>query len=394
MFPEKLARTICCLFFYLPAFCQAKQAHTDLAYTVVAYRKGAAIEYLNGNKTYKLLYPAQLNYHKAKENKSCWEDLNLIMDAKKARDGGVADKTFEIVTNGLLLNEQYEDIEMPMAGNAAEKGWVRKIYFSFPLKIVARDAADSIEKEMLLCDASQELPGIFHAEMLEGNKKEGERSIVPFSSKEKMQAAYDANKAAILKRCERNQALKFCPQIERAIYAAYDFNRFERTQLWTFSIRRNEQTNYAGLFKFSEKLKICLAEMQDEAIQDSIIDIIAFAHQFYKKQLEKKDVLPDDIVKLSLYNGAMAALVSGNLQDADAWYAEFCHRYTGQGYAPTMLEINFKNLFDVFAPYYQLKQSAALQVIMHMEPGAAHNGLAATPASNENTGTAAAAGKK
>jgi hypothetical protein len=346
--------------FKLNSFSQVIHEHITDDYSVVRYKVGGAIQRLSKENTYKIIFPLKMTYNNETETKVRWDYTTLNMDAKKIKDGTASDKTFEIVSGGLVPTMKFEDIQWPMPTNPSASGFVRKVYFKFPLKVIVKNAAGATEKELVIADTSFEAYALFHGGMLTEDIRTlaSGRPILPYLTPADLDKAYTANKAAIEKKLETNEIYNASATIARAIYAGYDYNNFQKTALYYFSIKKSSKDAYPKIVENIEKFGLAIKDYADTTKQASALETLNGNYTFFKDQLNNRSAFAPDIVKLFLYDGALAALITGNMEDANKWFSDYYINYNGLNPGISTLSVeNFVNLFPVFNSFYSIKQT-------------------------------------
>jgi hypothetical protein len=341
-------------------FSQVANEHITDDYSVVRYKVGGAVQRLSKENTYKIIFPLKMAYNNETETKNLWGYTTLNMDAKKIKDGTASDKTFEVVSSGLVPTIRFEDIQWPMPTNPSASGFVRKVYFKFPLKVIVKNVTGAIEKELIVADSSSETYAIFHAGMLAQDVRTlaSGRPIMPYLTPTDLNNAYAASKAAIEKKLEIDEIYNASITITRAIYAGYDYNNFAKAALYYYSIKKADKVNYPQIVENTEKLGFALKDYADTAKQAAAFETLKTSYAYFKEQLNNRSTFAPDIVKLFLYDGALAAVVTGNLDDANKWFSDYYANYCGRDLGMATLSVeNFVNLFPVFSAYYAIKQS-------------------------------------
>jgi len=369
MYKKKLLSIVVTMAFSLLVFAQVENTHIKSSYIIVKYKMGGAIEALTKEQTYKIVFPTELNYHKEIENTYRWDTYYMSMTAKKVKPTEQSYKTIEVVTKGLVPLGTYEDVQVPLSTDPSRKGWVRKVNYTFPIKLVMRNAANEIEKELVLTDDKEVLQGVFHADMLteDGSKRIGERDIVPFMTVEQLLKAATPNKVAIEKRLERNQVLKFYPAISKAIAAAYDLNKVSSFNMAIYQITKDELGNYPAVASMSDKFSIALKDLTDDTKKENAINTLQECNTFYKEQLAQKDKLPADIVKLCLYHEAIASLMLGDIPESNSAFSAYYTKYMRNTlFGEQTFEENYNKLYNIYAPYYSIKQATSVSVNMNV----------------------------
>ena len=353
----------------LMVFAQVENTHIKSSYVIVKYKLDAAIEALTKEQTYKVVFPTELNYHKGIENTYRWDTYYMSMTAKKVKSAEQSYKTIEVVTRGLVPLGTYEDVQVPLPTDPSRKGWVRKVDYTFPIKLVLRNAANEIEKELILTDDKEVLHGVFHADMLteDGAKRYGERPVVPFATAEQLLKAATSNKEAIEKRLERNQVPKFFPTIINAIETAYDISKTPSLNLAIYKINKNDLTAYATFGSMSEKFSAALKDLTDITKKETALSALRECNTFYKEQLAQKDKLPADIVKLCLYHEAIASLILGDIADSNTAFSAYYVKYMQNTlFGEQNFDENYNALYKKYVPYYLIKQATSVSVNINL----------------------------
>lgn len=363
----------------LGTYAQVKDEHITNDGAFVKYKLGGAVEYLSKERSYKVVAPDAAGYHNGKDNAAKWGYLGLSMDAKKAKGDNPASKTFEIRSAGLTLLAKYEDMQAPFPANPAVKGWVRKVYFSFPVKILVKDSVGKTEKELIIAADGKENSTVFHAGILPSTAPKPApaqpaapgvfgpdpaalaRQITPFAKLEDLQKAFDANKPAIENIMERTEAEKLTKAVVAAIYAGYDYNKYGKATIPFYKLKSKDAGDFAKLVATTEKFKNSLNDLEEEPKQADAMKAMQECYLDYKEQIANAAGIFPDVIKMCLTNGAMAALITGNLEDANQWYAQYYVAYKNKAnsYYESQIDNSFELLYAMYASYYLLKQNKA-----------------------------------
>jgi hypothetical protein len=336
------------LCFATAAFSQDKISASSLTFRAKA---GSAVEYLSKEKTYKVVPPSEPTPAKGEIKRFLSFNQSLGLDAKRIKGDEKVDKTFEIITDGIKSLDRYQDEPFT---DSLGSGFIRRLYFTFPLRVIVRNAAGEIERELILLDQSNELSGVFHANMLaQTTLVEGQRPVVSFKSEEQLSREYESNKQAIFKRLERNQTRLLQAKVERVVNAAYGYNKFPLGMLYCYTPEKG--SGNADLETQCNQLKVSLAQLSDKAKETEAMANLEVSYQYFKKELESKNI-PNQLL---LGNGALAAITTGHLAEANDWFSKYVVNYfDSRKNKVEDFVMLYQALFEVYAPYFEIKQSS------------------------------------
>jgi len=357
-----ISTTLLCLLF---AFSAAAQ--TEISATLVSMRAkaGSAVEHLGKEKFYKVVPPTDPAPVKGEAKRFSKFNQSLGLDAKRVKGDEKVDKSFEITTNGIENIIRFQDEPYTDSLGA---GFIRKIFFYFPVKVVVKNGAGEIEKELIVVEPNEEVFGIFHANMLaQATLVEGARPIVSFKDKGKMESEYETNKAAIIKRLERNHSEKLFRKVEKMVNAGYGENKYPSGYLYYYGLSKQSAAANAEVDNQCNQLKSAIAELSDKTKEENSFAKISTCYDFFKKQLDA-GINDQGLLQLSLANGAIAALISGHVADADAWFSKFFVSYGNSGKNKVKdFASTFETLFEIYGPYYAIKQATSNEIHLNQQ---------------------------
>ncbi len=352
---------------------QIREENITSNYSNVRYKIGGAIEKLAKEKTYKVIFTGKSSYITDAESKQFWEGIALNMDAKRITDGSTTDKTFEIETQGLIPLNKFEDIKFPLATNKSENGFIRKVYYKFPIKIIVKNNLGVKEKELILHDDNYECSVLYHANTLTDdiNKSIAERPKISFVTKDELEKSYNINKVAIEKILERNEMISLKNSAIKAIYAGYDFNSFLKQTVYYYNVKKGKKDEFLSMFENADKLGNAIKDFAEPEKEAAALETLKASYTFYKEQISNKANFTPEIVKMCLFNGALAAMESGNMEDANSWFSDYYSNYWSTNDIGRIIDdansLNFTNLYPMFNAYYSIKNSKSNNIIFGNE---------------------------
>lgn len=340
----------------------ASFAQAEISASLVSMRAkvGSAVEHLGKEKFYKVIAPTDPAPVKGEAKRFLRFNQSLGLDAKRVKGDEKVDKSFEIITDGIQNIIRFQDEPYT---DSLGTGFIRKVFFYFPVKVVVKNGAGEIEMELIVTEPNEEFFGIFHANMLaQATLIEGARPVVAYKEKAKMENDYETNKAAITKRLERNQTEKLFRKVERAVNSGYGENKFPSGYLYYYALDKQSVAANAELDNQCSQLKSAIAELSDKSKEENSLTKIGTCYDYFKKQLEA-GISDQGVLELCLGNGAIAALISGHLPDADAWFSKFLVSY-GNSRRNKVMDFadTFETLFEIYGPYYAIKQASSKEV--------------------------------
>lgn len=361
---------LCLLLFSVKTNAQIKEENVTSNFSNVRYKIGGAIEKLAKEKTYKIVSTGKSSYIPNPETKQFWEGITLNMDAKRITDGSATDKTFEIETQGLIPLNKFEDVKYPLATNKNENGFIRKVYYKFPLKIIVKNNLGVKEKELILHDDNYECSVLYHANTLteDINKSIGDRPKISFTTKDELEKSYSINKAAIEKILERNEMISLRNSAIKAIYAGYDFNSFLKQTVYYYNVKKGKKDDFLSMFENADKLGYAIKDFAEPEKEAAALETLKTSYAYYKEQIANKANFTPETVKMCLFNGALAAMESGNMEDANSWFSDYYSNYWSTNDIGRIIDdantLNFTNLYPMFNAYYSIKNSNSSNIII------------------------------
>jgi hypothetical protein len=336
------------------------QNEIETGYVSFKAKVGSAIEYLDDKKSYKVVVPEDPT-----QDKKRFGSLNqsLGLDAKRAKGNEPTDKVFSIVTSGIKEITRYED--QPHQ-DASGFGFVRKVYFNFPVKVIVSNSTGETEKEIVLIKEDTELSEVFHAGTATGATSPTFGPI-PFKSAELLNAEYQ-NQPAIAKLIEKKAIDNIVlAKLKLAINAAYGVNKYSLGFLYFYAPSKASAASVPDLAAKCNDLKTALSELNDKGKEEGALKKMNELFGYFSDNANTN--ASNSLRQLYSGNAALTALLSGNLQQAEDIFADFYSKYIQQNKVADFSGY-YEGLYGMYDPYYKFKQAAGKNIELNVRPRA------------------------
>ncbi len=326
-------------------------------------RVGSGLEYLGEDKVYKILLPDEPTLAKGKLKKFSLFSSGFGLDAKRAKGDDAFYKSFRIISSGVksIIREEDEKVTT-LAGS----GFVKRLYFNFPISIEVANPSGQVEKTFVVVSETQEISEVFHSNtMLEG-------SIVqktPFATQEIMNRQYSENREALVAKIERDAIQNtLYPKVKSVINAAYGSNKYSGGFLYIYTPSKSYTGEPADLGTQCSELKNALSELNDKEKEVTALQKIETAYGYFDKALNTGST-NSGMAQLYLGNKALAALVTGHLEEAEESFSKFYLQF-GQPSKNKASEFGdyFELLYNVYGYYHTIRQSTLPVVYFNLRP--------------------------
>jgi hypothetical protein len=323
---------------------------------------GSVIESLGEGKTYKVIPPDEVS---PVQKRFSSFNQGLGLDAKRVKGEEKSDKVFKIVTTGFADPTRFEDQPYQDLNSS---GFVRKVYFRCPMKLIVSNANGEVEKEIIVISEDDEVSEVFHAGTATGTTGSG-FSPIPFKTAELLNQEYEQKKAATLDQLEKEAiGNTLIPKIKQVVNVSYGMYKFPLGFISYYVPSKSAASSNPELLARCNELKVNLTDLNDKTKEEAAMKRINDSYDYFQKSIAANTVDPS-LLQIYLGNAALTGLISGHLAEAEDHFSKFYFNYADKNRISNFSSV-YESLYGMYSTYYALKQTDQKIVKLNYRPKA------------------------